>query len=460
MDLLITNATVITCDDERRVLEDAAVAIKGDQIMDVGDSATLAKTHSQMPRLDGRDKAVIPGFINSHTHTVLTVLRGTVEDMSGDAVYGYMSPITFVMTPEERAAMATLGCLEAIRSGTTTVVESSRFVSGFAPAMVKTGLRLVLSELCADALTLRVRHGEYTYDRRWGEQFLARAHDLIEKFHGTQNGRVECQVAAHATENCSPWMLDQLLALAKKHGLRRNVHLAQSRGELDQIRVLGSGTPAEYLRDHGWLGEDLIGAHWTFCTEKDIDLLAEHGVHMAHCPANSSRRGPHKVRVDRIQDRGINIALGTDNMTEDMFQALKLGTVVHRGSYGGGVKPSPQTMLDTATRNGAIALGRLQDLGSIERGKKADITILDLDHARMRPVINPVSNIVHYGDVGIVSSVIADGEFLMHDGEVLVLDEKQVLREAQLAARSAWQRLLAQSPDIKPPFGLPARPAS
>src|SRR5690606_18308186 len=205
----------------------------------------------------------------------------------------------------------------------------------------------------------------------------------------------------------------------------------------------------EYLRKNGWLTPELIAAHWTHCDEEDIKTLAAHGVHMAHCPANSSRRGPHKVMAGLASDSGINIAFGTDNMTEDMFRAMQFGIVIHRGSYGGGTTPTPQSILDCATRNGADALGRLADLGSVEAGKKADLTILDFNHARMRPMNNAVSNIVHYADPGVVSSVMVNGRFLMRDGKVLVMDEAQVLADAEIAAEQSWSRLLAENSKLK-----------
>ena len=110
-------------------------------------------------------------------------------------------------------------------------------------------------------------------------------------------------------------MLRQLRDLAEKHGLTRTVHLAQSRKEV--VRAMSRKTPAEYLRDNDWLGPDVVGAHWTFCTDDDIELLTQYGVHMAHCPANSSRRGPHTVGIGRILDAGVNVALGTDNMNSE-----------------------------------------------------------------------------------------------------------------------------------------------
>ena len=452
--LLITNATVLTLDDDYTIIDNGAVAIEGDRITAVGASDDLQRRFPDMETLDATGKAVMPGLINSHTHAVLLVLRGTVEDMSGDAIFGYMTPISFAMTDAERRALARLGCLEAIRSGTTTIVEPFRFVAGYAAGMVETGMRLWLSENGADALTLKIRHGIYEYDRAFGEDFLERITTLVEQFHDTADGRVQCQMAAHAPDVCSPWMLGQLNELARKHDLTRTVHLAQSPGEVKQVRAAHDRTPAEYLGDNDWLGDDVVAAHWTYCTDSDVDLLAEHGVHMAHCPANSSRRGPHQAPLGRIQDAGVNIVLGTDNMTEDMFQALKIGSIIHRGGHGGGVSPAPQTTLDTATRNAARALGRNADLGSLEAGKKADLIILDLNQAHLRPVINLVSNIVHYANPSAVEAVTVDGRFLMQGGRVLAMDEDAVIAEAQEATVAAWHRLRETSGDIELPPNL------
>ena len=368
-DVLITGATVVTLDGALGTLEDGAVAVQGGRIAAVGPSADLAREHTDSEVIDGRGKAVLPGFINSHTHTVLLVLRGTVEDMAGDAIFGYMTPISFAMTPDERAAVARLGCLEGILSGTTTMVEPFRHVAGYAQGMVDTGLRLYLSENAADALTLKIRHGVYEYDRAFGQEFLDRTIELIERFHHTRGGRVHCQISAHAPDVCSPWMLDQLNQLKARHGLTRTVHLSQSPGELKQVRDTYDRTSAEYLDDNDWLGPDVVGAHWTYCTASDIDLLADRGVHMAHCPANSSRRGPHRVLAGRILDAGVNIAFGTDNMTEDMFQAMKIGSIIHRGgaggkNEGGGADPAPEHALRAATaprRTGPRPRGRPRD---------------------------------------------------------------------------------------------------
>ncbi|RPJ37471.1 MAG: hypothetical protein EHM27_13105 [Deltaproteobacteria bacterium] len=453
--IFIKDATVVTCDGERRIINYGAVAIRDGKIIDVGETSRLEPIYSDFQTIKAAGKAVLPGFINSHTHTVLTVLRGTVEDMEGDAVYGYMSPISYAMKQDERAAMAKLGCLEAMHSGTTTLVDPFRHVTDYAREMAETGLRFFLSENAADALTLKIRSGIYEYERAWGEQSLERTVRLVEKHHNTYNGRLQCQIAAHAPDNCSPWILERLLDLAKKYKLRRTIHLAQSRGEIAQVRKMWGKTPTEYLQENGWLGSDLVAAHWTFCTAKDIEILAGSGTHMTHCPANSSRRGPHQALFKNILENGINIALGTDNMTEDVFHALKIGLILYRGSFGQGVNPNPQLLLDAITRHGAFALARQDDLGSIEPGKRADLTVIDLNRAHLRPILNLISNLVHYGHPGAVESVMVDGKFVMLEGKVLTMNEADTIRNAQEAAESAWRRLQESSPDIPMPSIFP-----
>lgn len=459
MDLLITDTVVVTCDAQRRVIEHGAVAVQGNRIAAVGATAELEQSFPHLERFDGRGMAVLPGFINAHTHTALTVLRGTVEDLDSNPVYGYMSPVSYEMSDEERAIMVQLGCLEAIRSGCATLVDPFRHLHSYVPAMAATGLRLWVSESCADINTLKIRQGDYTVDRAFGQVFLDRTMHAIETFHGSNNDRVRCQIAAHAPDNCSPWMLDQLMLLARKHGLTRTVHLAQGLDEVQAVQAAYGLTPAEYLDREGFLGPDLVGAHWTYCTASDVALLASRGTQMAHCPANSSRRGPHVAPIGLIRDAGVNIAIGTDNMTEDMFQALKIGMIVHRGGRGrqkeGGVDPQPQAMLDTITRNAARSVGDEAEIGSIETGKKADLTLLDLNVPCMRPIVRVVANVMHYGHPGIVHSVMTDGVFLMRDRRVLTVDESALLQAAQAVTERVWQRMLAGNPDLPPPPDAP-----
>ncbi|MEE2701008.1 MAG: amidohydrolase family protein [Chloroflexota bacterium] len=453
MDILLTDTMVIPSAPEGTVIRQGAVAIHNDRIVAVGKTEELEQQYPNSMKIPLANRAVMPGLINAHTHSVLNVLRGTVENGGAvNRVYGYMVPITFAMSDEDRQALATVGCLEAIRSGTTTMVDPLRFVPSYAQAMSDTGLRLYLAESAADAVTPEIRTSGYRYDRNWGEAFLERTFSLIEGFHNTQNGRVQCMVAAHATDNCSPWMLDTLRELAVSRGLRRTIHLAQSAQEVQQVKNLTSGsTPVEYLRDHGWLGDDVLGAHCTHCSDHDIGLLAETGTSMAHCPASSSRRGFHTLaNMPRLIDAGVNVTLGTDNMSEDMFEALRIGIILNRGLREDGEDPTPIDMLTWATTNGARALGR-DDLGALTPGMKADLIVVRLDRPHLSPLLDTISSLVHYGQAADVESVMIDGEWVMKNSVVQTLDEETVINKAQEAAIHAWRALHERWPDIPIP---------
>jgi 5-methylthioadenosine/S-adenosylhomocysteine deaminase len=455
MDLLVIDAVIVTQNAERTIFDRGAVAIRGDRIIDVEPSDQLEARHPDLPRMPGRGKAIIPGFINAHTHTILTVLRATVEDWTGNAVYGYMSPVSYTMTAHERSVMAMLGVVEGIRSGCTTFVDPFRHVPDYADAMAGLGIRLVLSENCADVNTLKIRHGDWSEDPAFGETFLERTREGIARFHNTHEGRLQIQIAAHATDNCTPPFLEKLTALARQHGMPRTIHLAQSIEEVRVIRDKYGCTPAEYLARHGWAEPDVVAAHWTYCTPSDVEMLGERGMQMVHCPANGSRRGPHPGLARSIRRAGINISLGTDNMTEDMFHAMKIGLIVHRGAEDAqGVDPQPEEIFDATNRNGARSIGREADLGSIGIGKKADLTFINLNSPALRPVTNLVGNLVHYGHPGTVESVMVDGHFLLRDGKLLVADELALLEEAQQVTKRVWDRMLAANTDLPPPRKL------
>lgn len=457
MSFILTDAVIVTCDESRRILQGGAVAVVDGKIAAVGPGEEVLRAHPNLERIPMAGRAILPGLINAHTHTGLMALKGTVEDWGGEIIYSYMTPISYAMTPAERSVITALGCLEAIRSGTTTLVDPFRHVATYAGAMADTGMRLWLSESCADIDTRKIRFGDYSVDEAFGRTFLDRTDDLIETWHGARDGRVNIQIAAHAPDNCSPAMLGELMDRSRRHGLTRTCHLAQSTGEVASVKDRYGLTPAGYLEREGFLGRDLTSAHWTYCTDDDIALLAERGVRMAHCPASSSRRGMHKAPVGAIRKAGVEIAFGTDNMSEDMFHTMAIGSIVHRTALGDpdatGIEPTPQDVLDMVTCNAANSVGAGDLIGRIAPGMKADLTILDTRHAALRPAIRLVSNIVHYAHPGTVDGVIVDGEWLMRDGRVISIDEEALLAEAQAVTRAVWDRMIGESPDIAPPEG-------
>lgn len=411
------------------------IAVEGDRIVHAGPSS--GTMFEGFEPIDASRRLVSPGLINAHTHAVLLALRGTVEDIEGNLVYQYMVPVSYLLSPEARSAVARLACVEAIRSGTTTLVDPLRMVADYAPAMIGTGMRLWLAESCADAVTTEVGRGTYRFDRDFGETFLRRTEVLIERFHGTENDRVRVMMAAHAPDNCSPWMLAQIREMAAKHGLRRTCHLSQIISEKEQVEKLHGCTSTEYLDANDFLGDDLIAAHWTFCNDGDVARLAETGTWLVHCPNSMSAKGPHPLPMKSILDAGCNITLGTDNMTHDMFQAMKMALVLHRGAHGRSVTPGPGRVFDYATTEAARALDH-PGIGRIAAGMKADLAVFDLGAPAMAPRVSALSNLVHYGHQGIVTETMVDGRFLMRDRVVLSVDEAEAVDAAQAAVSGMW----------------------
>lgn len=450
---LLKNARYIAHDGGLPTVRKGHIAIQGDQIIAINTTLEGSGFESFEP-VDCTDKMVSPGLINAHTHAVLLALRGTVEDIEGNLVYQYMVPASYLLEPQERAAVARLACAEAIRSGTTTLVDPLRHVADYAPAMVQSGLRLWLAESCADAVTTEVGRGTYRFDEAFGQTFLTRTRDLIERFHQSENDRIRVIAAAHGPDNCSPWMLGEVTALARKHGLRRTIHLSQIISEKLQVEKLHGCTSTEYLDRNGFLDDDLIAVHWTFCNESDVATLADRGTWLGHSPASMSAKGPHPLPMRAILDAGVNIVLGTDNMTEDMFQSMKMALTLHRGAYGRSVSPTALQVFNYATVNAAKALDH-PGIGEIAVGKKADLAFFDLMHPTMVPRLSAVSNIVHYGHPGIVTDTMVDGHFLMRDRQLTTIDERGAAVEAQAAIDAMWQRFGSEDRGVP----LPARDA-
>jgi len=446
---LLKNALHVAHEGRNPVLRTGAIAIEKGRIVAILENLSGTDFDAFEP-IDMTERLISPGFINSHTHAVLLALRGTVEDIEGNLVYQYMVPASYLLEPEERAAIARLACAEAIRCGTTTMVDPLRHVADYAPAMISTGMRLWLAESCADAVTTEVGTGTYRFDRAFGETFLTRTRDLIERFHGTEDDRVRVIMAAHAPDNCSPWMLGQVTELARKHGLRRTIHLSQIISEKEQVEALHGCTSTEYLAQNDFLGEDLLAVHWTFCNESDVATLAQTGTRLIHSPASMSAKGPHPLPMKAILDAGISIALGNDNMTGDMFQSMKAALMLHRGAYQRSVTPSPADIFNYATLNGAEALDH-DGIGSIAVGKCADLAVIDLQTPVMAPRLSAISNLVHYGHPGIVTDTMVAGCFVMRNRVLTMMNEADAVAEGQAATDAMWTRFAASGATVPMP---------
>ncbi|MEX2230219.1 MAG: amidohydrolase family protein [Dehalococcoidia bacterium] len=456
MTIVIEHATVITADAGRRVLHDAAVAIEANRIAAVGPTDEVRARFPGAEAVDARGHALLPGFANCHTHFTLTIARGIEEDFSFPSTLRFPRAVASYLDDEDRVVMAQLGALESIRSGTTSPFEIGANLAVYADAMVATGLRIVLGESAADLDQARARHeGVFVFDDARGAAALERIADLHARYHGAGDGRVSVAVAAHAPEAVSPGLLRALRDLQERLDTIATIHLNQSWWEVEAVRDTRGVLPTEYLFRHDYLHDRLVAGHCRCMDVREIALLGRARAFASFNSAIAARRG-YSPRVSELAAAGCTIAMGSDNMAEDMIEVMRTGLFMERVRTGDGERPTPEDVLQWATANGHAALGQ-HEAGTIETGKLADLIIVDTQRPHLVPTMRFTSAFVHQGTPADVRSVMVDGRWLMRDGVVLTMDEHTIVRAAERVARRAWRRLLADYPDVPLPVTLDTR---
>ena len=454
MTTIIANATIVTGNAERDVLYNAGIAISEDRIASIGPTGDVRQAYPDAEAVDGRGKAVFPGLINCHTHLLATGDRGILED------FGFPTRLTFpvsaraLLSAEERQTLALLGALESIRSGVTCLLEISSNVEGYAAALAATGLRLALAENINDADEAQARDGIYSFDEARADAGLQRSADLVESWHGREQGRVNCFLAPHAPETCSPYLLRRTRELAERHGVGYTIHLSQSRLEIEAVMGVRGVSPTHYLFANDFLGPDLLAAHCRYVNPAEIALLGQNGVKITNNAAIAARRGA-AAPVQELMAAGCVIGMGSDNMTEDMVEVMRAGLFLERVRRNDEIYPQPEDALEWATSGGARALGMADITGSLEVGKKADLFVVDLMRPHLVPSLRVVSAFVHNGQPADIISVMVDGAWVMRDGKVLTIDEEDVVRRAEAVGHASWRRLLERYPDVPFPISIP-----
>ena len=457
MTIIIHNATVVTADAGRRVLYDAAVAIDGDRIVDVGPSSEVLSKHPGAERIDGRGKAVMPGFANCHTHLTATLNRGIEEDFGFPTTLRYPKGISEYVTDEELAVMAQLAVLESIRSGVTTLHEIGS-VEEYGQEMVDSGLRFLFGIGASDVDPSKVfmRASEeksvFEFDKARGEASLKRARSIHSKYDGVDNDRIRVSCVAPMPERCSPWMLRQIRELNKEWGRPSSTHLNQSWWEVEAVKNTRGVLPTEYLFQNDFLWPGLIAGHCRCMDTREVQLLGRSGATVCFISAIAARRGMSPP-IAELEALGSPIVMGTDNIAYDMIEVMRTGLFMERVRLLDGMHPMPEEVLQWATANGHRALG-FTDCGTIEAGKKADLIVINTQRAHLVPTMRIVSAFVHNGMPSDVESVMVDGKWVMRDGEVLTMDEASIIREAERIGRRAWKRRLEEYPDVPLPVRL------
>lgn len=368
--------------------------------------------------IDGARRLTIPGLINAHTHTYMSMMRNVADDLSfADWLFGTIEPIEDRLEPEDAYWASLLSQMEMIRSGTTCFNDQQMHIHQTTRAVRESGMRAVI---CRGLVG-----GEYDLTER-------RIREALEERDAFADcERLTFRLGPHAPYSCGPDYLRGVAEVAKREGMGIHIHIAESQTESDNMWEQHHCTPVEYVRDAGIFEMPTIAAHCIRVNESDRQILAENGVSVVTNPASNMKLGNGFAPVPELVAAGINVCLGTDgaasNNAQNMFREMALLALIHKGTHDTPQCISADEVLDMATRNGAAALGL--PTGSIEVGKKADLVLLDLDAPSLTPLNNAVAALSYSANGSEVDTVIIDGKVVMRDRELLTIDEERVRHE-------------------------------
>jgi 5-methylthioadenosine/S-adenosylhomocysteine deaminase len=416
-DLLVVNACVVTMDREYRVFDNGAIAISGDTILDVGLAEDILANYSAARVIDGRGKLVMPGLINVHTHSPMTIYRGFADDLPLlEWLYDHIFPLEAEFTnPDNVRAGTRLAIAEMLLSGTTTFNDTYYFVNEMARVVDQTGIRAVLAESLID---FPAPNSPTPADG------ITHTQALLSEW--KDHPLVNISVAAHTPFTASPELIVQSKDIAVSHDVIFNIHVAETSWEVEDSLNKYGVTPVRFLEDLGVLDKRTIAAHCVHLSGEDIEIFTERGVSVGHNPQCNMKLANGVAPIQKFLDKGIPVGIGTDGVASnndlDMFDELRTSALSQKLSTGNPSTLNARTVIEMATIMGARAIGMDDKIGSVEKGKKADLIILDLSRPHANPLYNVYSLITYSLRGSDVETVIVNGRVLVENRKLVTLD--------------------------------------
>ena len=398
--------------------ETICICIKGDTITFIGKEQPADFTPDTI--IDGKEKLAAPGFVNTHTHAAMVLLRSYADDMNlMDWLQNKIWPIEAKLGANDMYWGSMLAITEMIRSGTTTFADMYFFMEETAKAVDESGIRAVLSRgLAGDDTTDDVKINENA--------------QLFKDWHNKADGRITVMFGPHAPYTCSAGFIKRIANKAKEVGAGIHVHLSETKGEVENCVKEHGKTPIAYMNDLGLFELPTIAAHCTFATDDEIAIMKEKKVSVAHNPQSNLKLASGVAPIPAMLKAGIVVGLGTDgassNNNLDIYEEMRLVSMLHKGVTNDPLVVNARESFEMATINGAVAL-KLHDVGSLKVGYKADIVLYDISKPHWQPKFNLCNNFVYAGGAGDVHTVIVNGKILLQAGELLTIDEERVKSE-------------------------------
>src|SRR3954470_800955 len=431
-ELLLTNAHVLTMDDQFTVHVPGSIAIDNGRILAVGD---IAAAYAAGETVDCGGRVVMPGLVNAHTHAPMTLLRGLADDLRLDVwLMGYMMPVEREFVSPDFVRLGTqLACAEMIRSGVTCFADMYYFEEAIAEATAEAGMRA----LCAQTV-LRFP----TPDAASYEDSLARARDFIQRWKG--HPLIVPAPAPHAPYTCTAEILRECAQLAMEFDVPLHIHLSETAQEVEDSRRQNGMPVVPWVKRHGLFDAKVLAAHCVHVDDGEIRALKNANCGVAHNPTSNLKLGAGVAPVARMLELGVDVGIGTDgaasNNDLDMFEEMRLAALLAKGSTGDPTALPARDAVAMATRLGARAMHLDHLTGSLEAGKRADLIVVDLDRLHNLPAFDRdpqavYARIVYASKSTDVVDVMCNGRWLMRDRALLTLDEGELREAARALAR-------------------------
>ena len=421
VDTLISAPWVIPVEPESKVMEDHAIVIKEGKIVDIlpSDQAKSKYQPSTAHSLDTH--ALLPGFINSHTHAAMSLFRGIADDLPlmewlnehiWPAEQRWVSP-TFV------ADGTRLAIGEMIRSGTTCFADMYFFADEVARVAAEAGMRSTIGLIVIDFPTAWAKDAD---------EYLLKAGEVHHKFRNSQ--LIKTAFAPHSPYAVSESSLLRIATLAEEMDIPILMHVHETANEIQKSLEQYKKTPLRRLQELGLLSPRLLAVHMTQIASDEFELLAEHGVNVIHCPESNLKLASGFCPVHKLQSQGINVALGTDgaasNNDLDMIGEMHTAALLGKGVANDAQAVKAFSAIQMATINGAKALGLEDSIGSLRKGKQADIIAIDLGVLESQPMFDPISQIVYTANRNQVTDLWVAGKQLLRSRELQTINESQL----------------------------------
>ncbi|MFB0532233.1 MAG: amidohydrolase family protein [Desulfatiglandales bacterium] len=429
-DIIIEGGTLLTMVEGEEPMHDARVIISGDSIEAISD-----RQNTPLPEtgelINAEGAIVLPGLINTHGHSPMTLFRGMADDLPLKSwLFEHIFPAEARhINPDTVYWASLLACLEMIASGTTTSVDGYFLADAIVRATDKAGIRALVAQGVIDFPAPGVPDPKKNVDVALA--FMERWIDLSDL--------ITPGLFCHSPLTCAEKTLQQAHEISTRFDSPLQIHLSETREELMEIRKRTGLRPVFYLDDLGLLYSNVIAAHAIHLNEEEIDLLAERDVKIAHCPESNMKLGSGVAAIGKMLEKGVTVGLGTDgcasNNNLDLFAEMDTAAKLAKVASLDPTLLDARTVLHMATVGGARVIGLEEKIGTIQAGKKADIIIVDVNTPHMTPMYNPYSQLVYSATGGDVRDVIINGKIVYRERRFTTLDSEEIMNQVKSLSR-------------------------